>query len=521
MQMSPRVAALAAGVALSLSAAATAQLRVVAWNISNYTGGRDADIKNVVYGQFAGRSMSPDVIAADEIVTSGASATFVSILNSAPGSPGDWAAAPFVDGADTESTLFYRTSKVVLVGNRTWTIAVGGAAPNQPRNTYRYDVRMQGYGAPSAVLSIYAVHMKAGDASGDNARRLVESTNIRNNAQGMDTNGAGTGKPAGFMFMVGGDMNMQSSTQTSYVKFIGSEANNTGRFFDPINTPGSWNNSGAFRFVHTQDPSGSGGMDDRHDQILIGAGLRDGVGMDYIGSPTLAYSTTTWDDPNHSYRAWGNDGTSFNLTMTTTGNTMVGPSIAQSIINCAPNGGHIPVFLDLKVPAKVGSTTTIDFGQVEQGAPALALTEILNDANVALWTTAGVSNLNYSLAATSGFAAPAGPFADAAGGGGNLHAVSMDTATTGVKTGTLTITSDDPDQPVRVITLTGEVVSTPPACPADFNGDGFLDFFDFDDFVVCFESAACPEGKTADFNGDAFIDFFDFDDFVISFEAGC
>jgi hypothetical protein len=57
-------------------------------------------------------------------------------------------------------------------------------------------------------------------------------------------------------------------------------------------------------------------------------------------------------------------------------------------------------------------------------------------------------------------------------------------------------------------------------CAADFNGDGFLDFFDYDDFVACFETGACGD-STADFNGDGFVDFFDYDDFVAAFEAGC
>ena len=26
-----------------------------------------------------------------------------------------------------------------------------------------------------------------------------------------------------------------------------------------------------------------------------------------------------------------------------------------------------------------------------------------------------------------------------------------------------------------------------PACPVDFNADGFVDFFDYDDFVAAFE----------------------------------
>jgi predicted outer membrane repeat protein len=57
-------------------------------------------------------------------------------------------------------------------------------------------------------------------------------------------------------------------------------------------------------------------------------------------------------------------------------------------------------------------------------------------------------------------------------------------------------------------------------CPADFNGDGFLDFFDYDDFVSCFEGTGTP-GCDADFNGDGFVDFFDYDAFVGAFESGC
>ena len=36
------------------------------------------------------------------------------IENSAPNSPGDWARASFVNGNDTDSAFFYRTSKVNL-----------------------------------------------------------------------------------------------------------------------------------------------------------------------------------------------------------------------------------------------------------------------------------------------------------------------------------------------------------------------------------------------------------------------
>jgi hypothetical protein len=517
MSRSALAAALAAGCFVT---AAHAQLRVATWNISSYSGGRVAPIQTAVYASFEGRSMSPDALAVQEVLSLSGQNALLAALNSAPDSPGDWAAATFVDGADTDASLFYRTSKLSLIANRTWTIAVGSTDPNnQPRNTYRYDLRPVGYAADTAALSIYSVHMKAGNSSSDNARRLVESQRIRDNAAGINTNGAGSAKPALYQFMVLGDFNMQSSNQTSYQKLIASEANNLGRFFDPILTPGSWNNSFDFRFVHTQDPIGAGGMDDRHDQILVGAGLRNGTALDYLGLP-IAYSTSTWNDPNHTYRAYGNDGTSFNTTLRVVGNTMVGPVIAQALIDAAAGAGHLPVFLDLLVPAKVSSDLVLDFGILDVNDPAQLPLHVFNNADTLLWSAAGASNLNYSLAASVGFAVAPGPFVDAPGGVGNLHTVTLDTSTPGLKLGTLTIASDDPDQPTRLVTLLAEVREPAPDCPADFNGDGVLDFFDYDDFVSCYEGAGDP-GCDADFNADGVVDFFDYDDFVLAYETGC
>jgi hypothetical protein len=54
-------------------------------------------------------------------------------------------------------------------------------------------------------------------------------------------------------------------------------------------------------------------------------------------------------------------------------------------------------------------------------------------------------------------------------------------------------------------------------CPADFNGDGVIDFFDYLDFVAAFSSGFA----SADFNGDTVIDFFDYLDFVAAFSSGC
>ena len=506
---------------------ASAQLRVVNWNVTLYSSGRQSIIANAVYGQvpaalpLAGQSMSPDVLIGQEFANTQASIdNFLAALNNAPGSPGDWAAAPLITSPDTTNAFFYRTSKLHFEAGVVISFATGSTSL-PPRHTMRYDTRLVGYGdVPGTNISFYGTHMKAGSASTDQSRRLLEANKIRDNANGLDTNGEGTALPAGVMFMIGGDFNIQSSSQAAYVRMVGSEAINTGRFFDPIKSPGTWNNSGAFRFIHTQDPStsGQGGMDDRHDQLLICGQLIDGVGFDYIGDANIPYSTTTWNDPNHSYRCWGNDGSTYDGSLAIATNQMVGPIIAQALVDDAnsggSSGGHLPVLLDLRVPARIASTETIDFGEVELNSVASADLNVYNAADVGLWTLSGVADLHYSLAATAGIEVPAGSFFDAPGGSQNTHAVTLDTSVAGEVSGEITIASDAPDQPVRTVLVSAVVVVS---CPADFDGDGFLSGVDFDLYVQAFEAG----DMAADFDQDGFLTGADFDLYVQAYEAGC
>ena len=326
----------------------TSTVRVATWNISAYTGDRTADIQNVIYGSFQGRSMTPDVIMAQEIQSASAASAFLTALNGTS-LANDWAAS-YANLTGTSATndqvVFYRSSKVVIPTAPTLVKAAAGTASN-PRDVYRWDLSLAN-DATTEFLSVYDVHLKAGtfsDTSGNgggvtNAKRRQDATDaIRANADSL---------PGNYHALIGGDFNVQRSDETDYQSLVGLGTNPRGRFVDPIGSPGVWNNNGNFRYIHTQDPSGAGGMDDRHDQLLLDSSFGDGSGLEYVGRFGTAYSTTTWNDPNHSYRAWGNDGTSFNAMLTTTNNQMVGASIAQSIKNAATaNGGHIPVFLDL------------------------------------------------------------------------------------------------------------------------------------------------------------------------------
>lgn len=359
--------------------------------------------------------------------------------------------------------MFYRNTKVEFQGLSNIT--------GDPRDTQRYDFRLKGYGASSSVnpnISYYSSHLKAGSTSDDQARRLTETTNIRNDAASLSNRN----------FLIGGDFNIQSSGQAAYQKLIDTSVSG-GRFYDPINSSATagggsvtWNNNSTYKFIHTQDPYGSGGMDDRLDFILTGGSFRDGKGLEYIGSSTAAYSTTTWDDANHSYRVWGNDGTSFNTTLTVTGNTMVGSTIAQALIDSTGNtnpanvGGHLPVFLDCKIPADlVSDKTLLDFGNQMINTSVFNAVNIKNGVDSSVWGTAGVQNLNYSFSLSgSGFIAPTGSFNLLAGQSLDSY-IQLDTSFAGTKTATLFITDNLTGQQ-RQVALSGVVLVPEPATMA-------------------------------------------------------
>ncbi len=79
---------------------------------------------------------------------------------------------------------------------------------------------------------------------------------------------------------------------------------------------------------------------------------------------------------------------------------------------------------------------------------------------------------------------------------------------------------------VQAFNVCSTVIVSNPAtltvrCRADFDRDGFVDFFDVDAYYACFEGLSCPAGESADFTGDGFVDFFDIDAFFEAFEGEC
>ncbi len=415
---------------------------------------RDQAFKTALFGinPINGLSAKPDVFLGEEFISAAGLTNFVAIMNAAPNSPGDYVGCTFVDGPDTDSVCIYRSSKLVPIGAPV-VVSVGGASPNHPRNIMRYDFKISGYNSSGGMISFYPSHMKAGTATGDEPRRQLEAQQIRADAQAL-----------GHAFVLGGDLNVQNSNDLGFSTLVASTTNNAGQFFDPIKTPGTWNNNSGLVYVLTQDPApGQAGIDDRFDFILFSNDCKDGNGIEYIGNPNVAYSTMTWNDPNHSYRCWGNDGSIFNSSIRISGNAMVGTTIAQAIADTLLNAsgsydsGHLAVLCDVRVPAKIGAPSTLSFGSVRLNRPAVRNLTVSHLGDVSKWTTLGLDNLRFSMVASGAFSV-AGGQQTITPGGQLIFPVTMNTSSIGVKFGTLTITSNDPDIPVKVINLDGNVM---------------------------------------------------------------
>ncbi len=479
-------------------------IRVVSWNITYYDGTRADQIGIVAYEQFQGRSLDPDVICLQEMTGRVPTLQFVQAMNAAPGSPGDWAAAPIYvrPNGGLHTALVYRTSKLEFIESEM--VSQGGPAPQQPRNVVRFDMRAIGYPEASSLISFLPLHFKAGYSDSDLERKLVEAQIVRSHMQTL---------PDDRLVVLGADLNIQRSTDPAYQVLMAV-------LCDPISTPGNWNNNQAFRNIHTQDPTGPGGMDDRLDQILLSPALLDGSGFDYNGNYPIPWDLSTTIDPNHSYQTWGNDGTGFNQGLRISGNSMVGPVIAQAIADLADPDGHIPLYLDLDVPGRirvVGSHQ--DLGTIRHGEQREILVRVGNDADTALWGADGISPLRYRFEGSATVVAPVESFEADAGTQLNSNILMLDTSSLtepGEYMEQALILSDDPASPSTAITLEFELIGCNPADLAAPLGQ--LSFFDVSAFLAAYMDSdpaadlAAPAGS---------FDFFDVSEFLHSFNAGC
>jgi endonuclease/exonuclease/phosphatase family metal-dependent hydrolase len=304
------------------------EIRVATYNLLNFNNDTTSTSRHP-YFRTVLSAVSPDVLVVQEIANQTAVDAFRTNVLNGVGGPGGYTAATFTDTSDAlDQAVFYRSSKVAEITGG-YAVIPPVTPPLSPRNAYRWQIRPASDPSGNSDLFVYSMHLAASDA----AQRAAQTTDVRSNADSL---------PAGANVICVGDFNIDSSSETSYQNFIGAP-DSTGRMYDPIESPGIWNDSVTLSYVHTQSthkdnntpesptPAGAatGGLDDRFDFLLISAPLRNGQGIDYITG---------------TYQAFGNDGQHLNIDINDPPTIPEGVLLADALHAASD---HLPVYMNL------------------------------------------------------------------------------------------------------------------------------------------------------------------------------
>lgn len=187
-------------------------------------------------------------------------------------------------------------------------------------------------------LNCVTAHLKAGNNAGDAQERAEETTALMNYLNNSSAEGN---------YTFSGDFNIYTAAEQAYTNLL-VHPNQNIRFYDPINSPGEWNNNSAFADIHTQsthtngDCPSTGGMDDRFDFILISDEIKDGTDkIEFI---------------EESYWAVGQDGLHFNKSLYDSPQNQTVPSYVLSALYGMSD--HLPVILDLVIDNNVGGVNS-------------------------------------------------------------------------------------------------------------------------------------------------------------------
>jgi endonuclease/exonuclease/phosphatase family metal-dependent hydrolase len=408
-------------------------LRVVTWNLLQYPGlalsTRQPHFRTVM------AAINADVLIAQELNSAAGRDSFLTnVLDVVQ--PGEWAATSWLSLSFNEGgAVFYKPAKVTVTGLSA--IATGG-----PRTVLQCLLKPVGYTATAASTRLYSVHFKAGGpGTADSTDRRLECTSLRATLNLV---------PAGTNLLLGGDTNFYGAWEGGYIRLTEVQLDNDGRLKDPLTLPGTWHTNSGYALYHSQCPCNTGclggfsggGMDDRFDLWLHSYSMSDGEGLDYLPNNVVAQGAYPY--------TYGNDGTKYNTDINAGGtNGMVPIAVANALHDASD---HLPVVITIQVPAIVVAGGSLDFGSVIVGATANQNLAVSNGA------LAPADELTYTLTAPADFTAPGGGFTANAGAAANNHTIGMSTAGAGVKAGTLTVNSDDVDQPVRNVSLSGTVL---------------------------------------------------------------
>ena len=414
-----RWSALAVG--LSCAAEAQAQLRVVTYNIVGLAGNQTA--LRAVFSSFhtdnkQGFATPVGLFLFSEVGTSDAAA-LLALVNQAAPAGYTYALATYTgsgteDSASGAEAAIYRTDLITEIPSGHIDLSTGAS-----RNSDRWLFQLNGYTSANARFYVYQSHLKASTGSANVATRLSGVQTLRANCDALGV---------GVRAIYSGDMNFYTRTESGYQAFI---AAGNGAAVDPLGTADWTGASNAWK--HTQSPRDiladglvGGGMDDRFDMMLPTAQLMDGAGIAFITG---------------SYRAVGNDGNHYNLAVNSGTNSYFPAELSRSATlatNLFNAADHIPVLMDLQVPAWNTAVLGTVPARVVQGGTATVPVRVANDAPGD--SDLGVDALDYVV---TGSGVLSGTLSGTAVLTPSFTTVNVPvvTSTVGLRTGTATVTS--------------------------------------------------------------------------------
>ena len=294
--------------------------RIMTYNILNY---QDDNQRETNYIDIL-TAIEPNILIIQEILGNEGFLNFkedvLDVLN-----PNQWSGANFTNqSAQQDIALYYYHDMFTLLESN----VVETAQSSGTRDVIEWVLM---HNSSEVEFNIYGAHFKASSGNSNAQQRLEEATILRNHLNQLAES---------YFFILAGDLNIYSNNSESepcFEMLIGSQDNNNGQLFDPINRIGHWHNNSSFADVHTQSPRTSsfggganGGMDDRFDWLLVSAQFLD-------ESSNLKYI-------ENSYVTYGNDGNHFNDAINSGSNSAVSNDIAEALHDASD---HLPVYMDL------------------------------------------------------------------------------------------------------------------------------------------------------------------------------
>jgi hypothetical protein len=213
------------------------------------------------------------------------------------------------------------------------------ALRTQPRDTDVYELYLKTpnlTAGDTVKLVCIVAHPKAGMGYESNRRALMQVAMDYVNLHYPKDN-----------VLIMGDFNMYTSNEPGYRLLTQTYSNPEICFMDPaalVGGVGDWNNNNQYAAFHTQSTRSysdecfsSGGLDDRFDFILM--------------ADEIAFSYNHMRYVQGSYKAIGNDGQHFNMSVNQGSNTAVPAAVAEALFD---GSDHLPVTMKIAVDLHLG-----------------------------------------------------------------------------------------------------------------------------------------------------------------------